>query len=287
MKRYGNFSTPLMWFLELLLIAGLAGCGAGGGGGAGAGSAPVPQAGAGVPTKPGAGNGTGDPGHGPAPINLFTAGNFVIVAETAITNVPTSAVNGNVGLGPATGANMGLSCAEVTGGAIYTVDSLGPTGPPGCRQRDARTLLTNAVADGHAAWRDGIARVADYSDVRDGNIGGSVLPPATYKWSAGVQISADVTLKGGPNDVWIFLVEQDLTLSPGVRIILDGALAQNVYWLTVVQGVELGAGSHLEGIILAETSIFARTGASVNGRLLAAASINLDSNTVAQPVSQP
>lgn len=280
MNRSGNFSTPLMWIVELLLIAAVAGCGGGGGD---AGSAPVAQAGAGVPTNPGAGSGTGDPGHGPAPINLQTAGNFVILGETAITNVPTSAVNGNVGLGPATGANIELTCAELTGGAIYTVDSAGPTGPPGCRQRDAATVLTNAVADGHGAWNDGRVRVPDYTDVRGGNIGGSVLPPATYKWSTGVRISADVTLRGGPNDVWIFLVEQDLNLDPGVRIILDGALAQNVYWLTLVQGVELGAGSHFEGIILAETSIFARTGASVNGRLLAAASINLDANTVTQP----
>ena len=280
MNRSGNFSTPLMWIVELLLIAAVAGCGGGGGD---AGSAPVAQAGAGVPTNPGAGSGTGDPGHGPAPINLQTAGNFVILGETAITNVPTSAVNGNVGLGPATGANIELTCAELTGGAIYTVDSAGPTGPPGCRQRDAATVLTNAVADGHGAWNDGRVRVPDYTDVRGGNIGGSVLPPATYKWSTGVRISADVTLRGGPNDVWIFLVEQDLNLDPGVRIILDGALAQNVYWLTLVQGVELGAGSHFEGIMLAETSIFARTGASVNGRLLAAASINLDANTVTQP----
>ena len=281
MNRYGNFSTPLMWFVELLLMTVLAACGSGGGGVVG--SAPVPQAGADL--KPGAGNGTGDPGRGPAPINLFTAGKFVIVAETAITSVPTSAVNGSVGLGPATGANMGLTCAEVTGGAIYTVDSAGPTGPPGCRQRDARTLLTNAVADGHAAWRDGKARVPDYTDVRGGNIGGAVLPPATYMWNSGVSISADVTLKGGPNDVWIFIIDQDLKLAPGVKIILDGALAQNVYWLTLVQGFELGAGSHFEGIILAETSIFARTGASVNGRMLAAASISLDSNTVTQPVT--
>ena len=280
MNRSGNFSTPLMWFVELLVIAAVAGCGGGGGD---AGNAPGAQAGAGVPTNPGAGNGAGDPGRGPSPIDLQTAGNFVILGETAITSVPTSAVNGNVGLGPATGANIALTCAEVTGGAIYTVDSAGPTGPPGCRQRDASTLLTNAVADGHAAWNDGRVRVPDYTEVGGGNIGGSVLPPATYKWSTGVRISADLTLRGGPNDVWIFLVEQDLNLGPGVRIILDGALAQNVYWLTLVQGVELGAGSHFEGIVLAETSIFARTGASINGRLLAAQSINLDANTVTQP----
>ena len=127
----------------------------------------------------------------------------------------------------------------------------------------------------------------DYTDVRGGNIGGAVLPPATYMWNSGVSISADVTLQGGANDVWIFIIDQDLKLAPGVKIILDGAQVQNVYWLTLVLGVELGAGSHFEGIILAETSIFARTGASVNGRLLAAASINLDANTVTQPVTQP
>ena len=284
MNRSGNFSSPLLWLVGLLLVAVLAGCGGGGGGDpGGAVVTPVPQTGAGLPTKPGAGNGTGDPGRGPAPINLFSAGNFVILAETAVTNVPTSAVNGSVGLGVATGANMGLTCAEVTGGAIYTVDSAGPTGPPGCRQRNAATLLTAAVADGHAAWNDGRVRVPDYTDVRGGKIAGGVLPPATYLWNSGVQITADVTLKGGPNDVWIFIIEQDLNLKPGVKIILDGALPQNVYWLTLVLGVELGAGSHAEGIILAETSIFARTGASANGRLLAAASVNLDSNTVTQP----
>jgi len=280
MKEPGSLPMPQMWLVYVMLVALVAGCGGGGGDTA---SAPA-DAGTPVPTTPGAGNGTGGPdGRGPAPISLLTTGNFVILGETAITNIPTSAVNGNVGLGPATGANIALTCAEVTGGAIYTVDTAGPTGPPGCRQRNATTVLTNAVADGHAAWNEGILRVADYKEVVGGNIGGSVLPPATYSWTTGVRISADLTLRGGPNDVWIFLIGQDLIVSPGVRIILDGALARNVYWLTIVEGVDLGAGSHFEGIILAETSIFMRTGASINGRLLAAQSINLDANTVTQP----
>ncbi|HEX9450100.1 MAG TPA: ice-binding family protein [Burkholderiales bacterium] len=236
----------------------------------------------GPPTAPGAGTGVDGAGHGPAPINLFTAANFVIVAETAITDIPPSAVTGNVGLWPTTGAAVDLTCAEVTG-RIYIVDAAGPT----CRTRNAGALLNQAVGDGHTAWNDGRVRVPDYTDIGTGtigNIGGFTLPPATYKWSTGVQIPADLTLSGGPNDVWIFLIEHDLNVSPGVRIILDGgALPQNVFWLTLIDGVEIGAGSQFAGVILAETSIFMRTGASINGRLLAAQSINLDTNTVTQP----
>lgn len=263
-----------------VLIAFVAGCGSGGDGGT------IPGAGASVPTAPGAGNGVGGQGKGPAPIDLLTvtAFNFVIVAETAITDilipVPASVVTGNVGLSPASGTNIQLTCAEVTGGVIYTVDAAGPRP---CRTPNA-ARLTQAVADGHAAWNDGRVRVPDYTEVGAGNIGGLILPPATYKWSTGVQIPTNLTLSGGPNDVWIFLVENDLSVSSGVQIVLDGgALPQNVYWLTLIDGVELGANSQFAGVILAETSIFMRTGASINGRLLAAQSVNLDANTVTGP----
>ena len=279
MIRFGAFPQAFnKWAMAAAFIVCVAGCGGAGGGDAGAG--PALGAGAAVPTTPGAGNGTGGDGRGPAPIQLFTAGNFAILAETAITNVPPSVVTGDVGLGPAPGVNIELTCAEVTG-TIYTVDS---AGSPSCRQRNAESLLIQAVADGHAAWNGALSLVPDYTDVRAGNIGGINLPPAVYKWSTGVQIPANLTLTGGPNDVWIFLIELDLMVSPGVQILLaGGALPQNVFWQTLVNGVELGAASQFQGIILSETTIFMGAGASINGRLLAAGSINLNQNTVTQP----
>ena len=273
MNRFGVRARPPVWFVGWVLIAFVAGCGGGGDGGT------VPGAGASVPTAPGAGHGVGGQGKGPAPIDLLTAGNFVILAQTAITDISPSVVTGNVGLSPASGAAIALTCAEVTG-RIYMVDAAGPS----CRTKNAATLLTQAVADGHGAWNDGRVRVPDYTDVGAGNIGGLSLPPATYKWSTGVQIPTNLRLSGGPNDVWIFLIEHDLSVSSGVQIVLDGgALPQNVYWLTLIDGVELGANSQFAGVILAETSIFMRTGASINGRLLAAQSVNLDANTVTGP----
>jgi hypothetical protein len=279
MKISGSLFRPLMWFMTLVLIAFVAGCGGGGGGD----SAPTvtgPGAGAGasLPTGPGAGSGVGGVGHGPIPLELHSAGDFAVLAETAITNAQTSVVTGNVGLSPALGSENALTCGEVSG-VIYDV----AVGGARCRTVNA-ALLTQAVNDGHAAWHDAVARVADYTEVGGGNIGGMTLPPATYRWSAGVQISSNLTLQGGPDDVWIFLIEHDLIVDPGVQILLlDGALPQNIYWVTVVNNVEIGAGAYFKGVILAETFIDMKTGASIDGRLLAAQAINLDANTVTQP----
>jgi hypothetical protein len=46
------------------------------------------------------------------PVNLGKAGTFVILTQTGITDVPTSAVKGNIGTSPITGAAILLTCAE-------------------------------------------------------------------------------------------------------------------------------------------------------------------------------
>src|SRR4051794_24802190 len=69
-------------------------------------------------TRAGLGTGVGGAGRGPSPVALGAAGNYRILAESAVTNVPTSAVTGNVGLSPAAGSFIGIPCGEVTG-TIY------------------------------------------------------------------------------------------------------------------------------------------------------------------------
>ena len=267
MNRIESLLKPPLWLATLLLAAFLTGCGSGTG--EDAGSAEL--------TAPGAGTGVGGAGQGPAPVDLQTAGNFVILAETAITNVAASAVTGDVGLSPASGAGIDLSCDEVTG-RIFTVGSAGPA----CRVRDAGRLSA-AVSDGIAAYFDAGARAPDYSELGNGSIGGRNLGPATYKWSTGVRIRANLTLTGGPNDVWIFqIAPQDLSVGSGVQIILaGGALAQNVYW--EINNADLGTTSQFKGAILADNAIVMGTGASIVGRVLAGSAANLDQNTVTQP----
>ena len=271
MRGLESSFKPRLWLAGLLLAVFLSGCG--GGTGEDAGSA--------QPTAPGAGTGVGGAGQGPAPVDLKTAGSFAILAETAITNSAASAVTGDVGLSPASGAGIDLSCDEVTG-RIFTVNAAGPP----CRVTD-RTRLTKAVADGVTAFVDARARVPDYIDLGAGNIGGRNLGPATYRWNTAVVIPANLTLTGGPNDVWIFQIWQldtsvSLSVGAGVQIILaGGALPQNVYW--EINRAELGTTSKFEGVILADNEIVMNAGASINGRVLAGSAANLDQNTVTQP----
>ena len=206
------------------------------------------------------------------------AGNFAILAESAITNVPTSAITGDVGLSPATGAGIGLTCAQVTG-ITYDVNN---TGPLPCTVVDP-VRLTASVSAKATAYTDANSRAPDYTELGGGNIGGLTLGPATYKWGAGVLIPTSVTLSGGPNDVWIFQIAQGLTVSSGAQVILaGGALPKNVYWATFA-AADLGTTSKFKGIIQSQTAITMKTGATIDGRLMAGTAVNLDQNTVTQP----
>jgi len=273
MNKYEDNSKTLMWFVALALAGVVAGCGGGDGGGGGA-----SDAAGGTPTASGAGTGVGGAGRGPAPVDLGAAGNFVILAESAITNVPATAVTGNVGLSPATGAGIGLTCVEVTG-VINDVDS---TGPLPCTVNNA-VGLTAAIGAKGTAYTDANSRAPDYTELGAGNIGGLNLGPATYKWGTGVLIPANVTLTGGANDVWIFQIAQGLTVSPGVQIILaGGALPQNIFWVTFA-AADLDTTTQFKGVILSQTSVSMRTGASIDGRLYAGTAVTLDQNRVTQP----
>jgi hypothetical protein len=216
---------------------------------------------------------------GPAPVNLGTAGNFVILSKSGITDVPTSPITGDVGTSPITGAADHLTCAEVIGN-VYSVDAAGPAP---CSVMDS-ARLTTAVLDMQTAYTDAAGRpTPDFLDLGSGNIGGLTLVPGIYKWSTGVTIQTDVTLSGGPNDVWIFQIAQDLSMASTKTVILSGgAQARNIFW-QVAGKATLGTTSHFEGIILSKTAINLQTGASINGRLLAQTAVTLQSNVVTKP----
>jgi hypothetical protein len=131
-----------------------------------------------------------------------------------------------------------------------------------------------------AAYTDGAGRAPDATELGAGNIGGMTIAPGVYKWSTGVTIPADVTLSGGPNDVWIFEIAQNLNVSSGQQVILSGgAQAKNVFWVVAGQ-TTLGTGSVFYGNILDQTAIVLQTGATLNGRALAQTAVTLDANSV-------
>jgi Ice-binding-like len=214
-----------------------------------------------------------------AAVRLGTAGSFAILSKSGITDVYASAITGNVGTSPITGAALLLTCGEVTGN-IYVVDAAGPLP---CALNDA-TSLTAAVGDMETAYLDAEGRVSpNFTELGAGEIGGLTLVPGLYKWGTGLLISTDVTLSGGPNDVWIFQVAGTMNQASATRVTLaGGAQARNIFW-QVAGAVTVGTTAHLEGVVLAKTLIAVNTGASVNGRLLAQTAVTLQMNAVTQP----
>ncbi|REL38351.1 DUF3494 domain-containing protein [Rhodohalobacter sp. SW132] len=216
-------------------------------------------------------------------VDLGTAGNYVVLAKSAINNNTTSAFTGDLGLSPMaesfiTGFSQtsatGYSTSDQVTGRIYAADMTDPT----------PANLTTAVENMTTAYDDAAGRTApDFVELYTGEIGGRTLSPGLYKWSNTVLVTEDVTFSGDENDVWILQIAENITMSSDVTITLSGgAQAKNIFW-QVAGEATIGTTSHFEGIILSMTGITLNTGASLNGRVLAQTAAIFDANTVVEP----
>lgn len=222
---------------------------------------------------------------GPARVNLGTAGNFVILAKSAISTTGVTAITGEIGLSPAAGTFLTgfsetldgtgtFSTSPFVTGKLYAANYTSPT----------PSNLTTAVLDMQTAYTDAAGRVLpDFTELGAGNIDGRTLVPGLYKWGTGVTIPIGVTIAGGANDIWIFQIAQDLNVGNGAIITLGGgAQAKNIFWQVAGQAI-LGTTSDFKGIILSQTQIVLKTGAAMNGRALAQTAVTLDANAVTAP----
>ncbi|MFH0920223.1 MAG: ice-binding family protein [Fibrobacterota bacterium] len=219
-----------------------------------------------------------------APVTLRSTANYAVLAGSLVSNVPTSAVTGDIGLSPAAGSNItGFGLLEVTG-TIYTVDAAGPAGSV-----TAATELTAAKGDLTLAYNDAAGRTpiptGPNLDPGSGNIGGLTLAAGLYKFTSNALITgSDLTLTGSATDVWIFQIASSLTVGDDIEVVLAGeAKASNIFW-QVGTSAALGTTSIFKGTILADQSISMNTGATLDGRALARiAAVTLASNTITCP----
>jgi len=216
-----------------------------------------------------------------APVKLGTAGTFAILAKSGISSVPQSTITGDIGVSPISAAaitgfslkadasNVFSTSAQVNGN-VYAANYTSPT----------PANLGIAIGDMMIAYTDAAGRAANYTNLYAGDISGRTLAPGVYKYTTALAINKNVTLKGGPNDVFIFQVAKGIKQATGTRVILTGGvLAKNVIW-QAAETVAIGTGAHFEGTVLGKTNISLGAGASINGRLLAQTAVTLIKSTV-------
>jgi hypothetical protein len=194
-------------------------------------------------------------------IDLGIAESFAVLAYTSISSAPSSNIAGKVGLKPGVRSLIRMNPSiEVMGGAldVYAGDDVG----------DSATYLSLAREDLISAYREALTRQADKDKMEayDGKPGGKVLPAGIYKWSNGVSVNSDMTLKGSESDIFIFQVTGNLNIAPDVKITMSGgAQAKNVFW-QVSGRVNLDTQSLVPGTIISQLTFEMKNQAQLNGR---------------------
>lgn len=218
----------------------------------------------------------------PPTVGLGTADSFAILAGSTITDVPVSSITGDVGLSPAAGSFIGVTCAEVTG-TIYSVDA---SGPLPCRVTNAG-LLTTAKNDLTTAYNDAAGRTPDTTFVAgDNQLGGQTLIAGVYRFGSATtaNLIGNLTLNGSASDIWIFQASSTLVTASSSSVTFSGgAQACNVFW-QVGSSATIGTSTSFAGTIMADQSIALQTNATLVGRALARiAAVTLDQNTITRP----
>ncbi len=200
---------------------------------------------------------------------LGAAASFSVLANTAITSVPTSVISGDVGLNAAGTNYAGLTSAEVAG-TIYDTAGTGPDGA-------AAIISPNVQANVLTAHGNIMGQSSD------GSIGpaldGLVVTPGVYDIGAGRLTGGILTLDG--DGVYIFRASSDFVTSGSLNLI-NGATACNVFW--DVDTLATINGSSFVGTIIAGTGIHFGSDVSLDGRALArGGDVTMISDTISGP----
>ncbi|WP_328847078.1 ice-binding family protein [Streptomyces sp. NBC_00258] len=213
---------------------------------------------------------------------LGTAASYGVLGGATVTNTGPTIVNG---------LNVGVSPGPAITGFFASDGGPGIVTPPGAlHTTDAHAA--QAKEDTIAAYNQAAGQTqtdAVYNAPHE--YGGQTLTKGLYRAASSAAITGTLTLdaEGDPNAVWVFQIGSTLTTAADNSTVslVNGASPCNVYW-QVGSSATLGTDTSFVGTILADTSISATTGATINGRLLADAggrgdgAVTLDSNRIFQ-----
>ena len=209
----------------------------------------------------------------PLTLDLLSAGNFRILAGSALTIYASATVSDNVG--STTVTNVGDVNGNIGGTTLtnsgYVSGNLWGTTVTNSGTCDGTTTIgtdpevPHAQSDYALVYSNIVGRTADTSLATGTDLGGKTLGRGIYASAGTFIINGTLTLTGTSSDIFIFKMISTLTTSLGSEIILTGgALVSNVYW-------QVGSSATIDGVfkgnILALTSITQNADASLDGSL--------------------
>lgn len=220
-------------------------------------------------------------------------------AANAAQDVTISALSGLV---PTTGlmtSLLGASSAYEILGSSGITNSVGATTvlgdigritgsitgfPPGIvtgttHNNDASAIAAQAA---FASAKSTLEARGYFQDLSGQGLGGRLLFPGVYKFSAAAAMTGTLTLdaNGNPNAQFIFQIGSTLTTAASAVIVLqNGARADNIVWCTGTS-ITLGATNTFMGQLLAGSTVVLGSGSSVVGRLYSGTAVTLDTNVL-------
>jgi len=207
-------------------------------------------------------------------VDLGTTSTFAILAGETITNTGTTTISGDAGsdVGVYPGSTIPGEAFIVTTGTIHKADA----------------TAYQAKLDLQLAYDDAAGRsVTTTFTGTDNQLGGKTLTTGVYRFghadTANLTAAQPLILdaQGDPNAVFIFQATSDLVFaSNSVVRLINGARYCRVFW-QVASDVTINTYATFVGHIFAYNSIWVRTGATVQGQLLARnGEVTLDTNTI-------
>lgn len=198
---------------------------------------------------------------------------FTVLGAETVTNVPTSAIVGNVGVSPGTEitgfssvSGTATSDPQVTGGLVHSNTAVA---------QSAQAQLTAA--------RINLGSLGTGTTLSLADLAGVTLFPGVYTVPAGpTNLSGTVTLdgQGNANAAWVFQMPSTLITSPNSVVnVINTGVGAGVYW-NVRSSATIAVNTTFLGNILALASITMNTTATnLCGRALAdTGAVTLDQN---------
>jgi hypothetical protein len=211
---------------------------------------------------------------GPVGENSIPAlGNFAVLGGSTVTNTGSTTINGNLGV-----------CSTPVGTTCTGANAI--TGfPPGLASGvtdagNATAFQALLSANSTFNFLSGLS-----GGTLSGTIGNLTLNPGIYVFSSTADLTGTLTLNGGSDAPFIFLVGSSLTTASSSSIVLTGgAEAGDIFWAVGTGGsgsATLGSSSTFMGNLIAQASVTMGNSATLCGSVTAlTGAVTMDTNTI-------